>query len=461
VGHDHHFLSRLDRVSDAQVELALGLYRDHHLLRAVLDLAKLPEGAERVAISLDDARLGPFIVVARDGGFVTCLGRGMSSGALPIISRGQLDAISHKLADLRARIDFAQTVVKTKGEQHRLMQRIQNAGHTLCREDFVAISAWAPLLAPSFYIAALDTARLLEYDRGLLFRGGKRAGDTELREAYGRMFAIGHLLLLATMGDKDFLQGLDWEKHHETISSTASDQSITALSLKGAWAAAELGKPLLGSYKARFATQPPVPERMFDSLLGMLAIATRHANTASEVEKAFAAAEHAVPAAGDEPTLLRWKGDLAALARKILTGEESEKRTILIGQDMCVTLSKDADGGSPFQFKKPEDVPEDIAVTAVLTFRMDILEQTGTMMSLFAAPYAARAKPEDFYFPRHFIKAYGGEWWPERAAELLQLAGSLRYRSKKPVESKKTAGRNDPCPCGSGKKYKKCHGAGT
>ncbi|MBZ0268570.1 SEC-C domain-containing protein, partial [bacterium] len=24
--------------------------------------------------------------------------------------------------------------------------------------------------------------------------------------------------------------------------------------------------------------------------------------------------------------------------------------------------------------------------------------------------------------------------------------------------SGKTVGRNDPCPCGSGKKYKKCHG---
>jgi len=24
---------------------------------------------------------------------------------------------------------------------------------------------------------------------------------------------------------------------------------------------------------------------------------------------------------------------------------------------------------------------------------------------------------------------------------------------------RKTAGRNDPCPCGSGKKYKKCHAA--
>ena len=26
------------------------------------------------------------------------------------------------------------------------------------------------------------------------------------------------------------------------------------------------------------------------------------------------------------------------------------------------------------------------------------------------------------------------------------------------VENAQTAGRNDPCPCGSGKKYKRCHG---
>ena len=27
-----------------------------------------------------------------------------------------------------------------------------------------------------------------------------------------------------------------------------------------------------------------------------------------------------------------------------------------------------------------------------------------------------------------------------------------------PVKVAKKVGRNDPCPCGSGKKYKKCHG---
>ena len=28
----------------------------------------------------------------------------------------------------------------------------------------------------------------------------------------------------------------------------------------------------------------------------------------------------------------------------------------------------------------------------------------------------------------------------------------------KSAQTDKTVGRNDPCPCGSGKKYKKCHG---
>ncbi len=28
----------------------------------------------------------------------------------------------------------------------------------------------------------------------------------------------------------------------------------------------------------------------------------------------------------------------------------------------------------------------------------------------------------------------------------------------KPIQSDKAPGRNDPCPCGSGKKYKKCCG---
>ena len=37
---------------------------------------------------------------------------------------------------------------------------------------------------------------------------------------------------------------------------------------------------------------------------------------------------------------------------------------------------------------------------------------------------------------------------------------SQQPQRTEPVRAEKRAGRNDPCPCGSGKKYKNCHGAG-
>jgi len=41
----------------------------------------------------------------------------------------------------------------------------------------------------------------------------------------------------------------------------------------------------------------------------------------------------------------------------------------------------------------------------------------------------------------------------------LSFAGGDDSRSARPVNGGAKVGRNDPCPCGSGKKYKKCHGA--
>jgi preprotein translocase subunit SecA len=42
----------------------------------------------------------------------------------------------------------------------------------------------------------------------------------------------------------------------------------------------------------------------------------------------------------------------------------------------------------------------------------------------------------------------------------LQLSNGDGTASQKPVSNNgPKVGRNDPCPCGSGKKYKRCHGA--
>ena len=57
---------------------------------------------------------------------------------------------------------------------------------------------------------------------------------------------------------------------------------------------------------------------------------------------------------------------------------------------------------------------------------------------------------------------------PRRRTDMSQMQTTRRndlvtngeQKSNAPVRVEKKVGRNDPCPCGSGKKYKNCHGAG-
>jgi preprotein translocase subunit SecA len=47
----------------------------------------------------------------------------------------------------------------------------------------------------------------------------------------------------------------------------------------------------------------------------------------------------------------------------------------------------------------------------------------------------------------------------EKVAEPIEASHGDQAQSKKPLVKGDKVGRNDPCPCGSGKKYKRCHGA--
>jgi preprotein translocase subunit SecA len=50
----------------------------------------------------------------------------------------------------------------------------------------------------------------------------------------------------------------------------------------------------------------------------------------------------------------------------------------------------------------------------------------------------------------------------ERGDLLSQAHSNTQDQTKtQPVKVEKKVGRNDPCPCGSGKKYKQCHGKGA
>ena len=46
----------------------------------------------------------------------------------------------------------------------------------------------------------------------------------------------------------------------------------------------------------------------------------------------------------------------------------------------------------------------------------------------------------------------------QRAAMSAGQNGGGVAQKTQPIVREKVVGRNDPCPCGSGKKYKQCHG---
>ena len=71
--------------------------------------------------------------------------------------------------------------------------------------------------------------------------------------------------------------------------------------------------------------------------------------------------------------------------------------------------------------------------------------------------YNEQGDIEDIRFKFYSLKDINDE----RSEELIELGhkyAKSRIQSYKNQEKIKKIGRNDPCPCGSGKKYKKCHG---
>jgi preprotein translocase subunit SecA len=64
--------------------------------------------------------------------------------------------------------------------------------------------------------------------------------------------------------------------------------------------------------------------------------------------------------------------------------------------------------------------------------------------------------------PSTTIDALEKEFHRKKQRELEAASRSGGGDSSEPAQRRtgEKVGRNDPCPCGSGRKYKKCHGAG-
>jgi len=243
VGHDVHFLSRLERLSLPHVELAMSLYNDTPLLRYVLDALKLPEGAERIALSLGDAARGPFLVVQRDGHFVTCLAEGMGPVGLHIAQRSHIEALSQRAQELRRRMDLANRQPGPHGRSVDLFRPLFTAGPCLPREEFIAAAAWAPMMMREIFTLISDVHSDLR--RGYLAlrtKRKRRVMEPSAQRAYwNAIWALGHLSLLVGMEGRALCESIVEAETGQaamvaSISWPAVRQGICGPAMRGVWA---------------------------------------------------------------------------------------------------------------------------------------------------------------------------------------------------------------------------------
>lgn len=452
-GHAHHFLSRLDRVVRSHVELALTLYRDDGLVRFILARARLPEGSSRVAIALADARRGPFLILTRRGGFVTCLAEGMRASEMPVITRSQLDGHMARARELRAR---SEALLELGDHVRGVYRRLVDAGDELSREQIVAASASATPIRGHLMGLLARVGCGLHQLRGTLVPIVRRTANPRpaarraLRGYWNLAWASGHLAVLSALdgpGLVEMLPPIAGERG-PCFSVLTLAQGVISIALRGIWAAGKLGRELLAPYK-RALVPSSSSLVIIDAVLGLTMLALRHKRLRAEVQKVLQSP--GVWALG-QPEIT---GPLCQRALGVIAEPEKAMAAHRAhGAARLATMTRHLPEGSPWRFARAEDVPEELAMTAGVTSGRDFLMDARVLEEMVTTlPWLARARAEDLYFPRELLRALRAPWHQRHSVAMLQ-----GYCVSRPAAKPAGPTRSAPCPCESGKKFKRCCG---
>lgn len=468
MGHADHFLRRLDRVADHHVELSLTLYRDEALLKEVLSRADLPPGIGRLAISLEDPIEGPFIIVTREGRFVTCLAKGMLIGSdVALLTRPRLDAAIAKVERMRERIGQALALRESgaEGVAGRIFRRMREEGLRFCREDAETLLEVWPLVGTEGVFRLVDVMQGLRQTRKQMsyLRFEKlNSGERDFALQYGRMaWMAAHLLVLTTQAGSDiaFEAVPDIDARFLAVQSLFELSSF-AHSTRALWAVAQRPKQFVPQLKA-MRDDPRIEMRQLRELgLGVSALASPKLR--AECTKALLRDLDDDTAPGDDVLAHAEKMYLHSLGGLVRTTLENEAdfdtSAINVGRDVCAGILHSRAPTEEEAAAIPEPLARAIYANLSLPWR-----DSGDLLTKLACtlPWLARARPEELFLPRDFAQHLHPTGVEDIAGIMSAYAKSRRLDRPDPVKSAAKVGRNDPCTCGSGKKFKRCCATAT
>jgi hypothetical protein len=467
--HDEHFLRRLDRLPTSQVELALGLYRDHELVKSLLNDLSVAESVQRVAISIRDPQRGPFIVVARNGHFVTCLGEGMRVTNIPVVTSEHFDRVARRVQ--RYRDMMAEIALHPQRELRRALHRILVCGSDVSREEFRAIATWQPLLAPAFLETFLRIAGDIHGTYSCLSRRQdkfKRKDEPELHRYWQETWAMAHLTLLLGVDGGHYLRSLNDSPDLQPLLSQLSWQTIRlnviSHGLRGAWLAAKIGKPLVSPAKQVYQA-PESYVHLLDAGITLSSIGHAHRKLQSEVGKLLAKTERV--AEGPNKELFRFMHRSLAAHYEIAVKEPEISRKLLdaTADQVVDQLRRNCKKGLVNKVADEDRfraAHRDLGKMVLFRLPHPIVDEGFASLPglLLWLPSVVRMKAEEFYMPRKRIDRKRSSGSLESAIRLLeprrQLDRGFRPAIPTMLRAVPRPGRNETCPCRSGKKYKYC-----
>jgi hypothetical protein len=442
MGHDHHFLSRLDRVNRDQVDFALALYRDHERTAWILNRAHLPGEPARVALAIEAGPDTPHVIVTRDGHFVTCLGPGMSAGSWPVVSRTTLDGFSREHETHRGRHLLREKLEaerRAHGTAGSLFDRIFHGEASVSREEFLAISAFSPLMTDLYanlLAKELHAHGDIVTTTAPLFARARKAGSLApqwiptVQQAGRTFWGIQHMALLFGMHVRDLLE----RQPHRVADITrllavlAGYGGLATTFVRGSWAIANIGPVALPVCRALWYEFEGTIE-LAGSAAALASLALRHPALEPEVKALLRTPRTDGPNA---PTA-KWIGEAALLAFDPAIVDEVRN-----GRPVDAVVEETLGTWSTSRWNLYEDLNQFTQVVAML-------------------PFAVRAEAEQFYLPRERVA--DADWSPSHPCWLLATQHAAVRRSAHARKASSGPSRNGPCTCGSGKKYKRCCGA--
>ena len=458
VGHDHHFLSRLDRVSTEHVELALGLYRDTELVSHILHHAGVPDGAPRVAISLGYSEGGPFVVVTREGKFVTCLGAGMLPFSTPIVPRRRLDEIAEHVSKLQDRMRVAKQLAPG-GALDDLLELVMLSGDCVSREEIYGLFAVNAVAAPTLLKLLTDLAiGLRESLHSVLTIRRVGPEHEQLLHAYWQnSWACTHLAVLCGVecpeGYPDPLPRLDDWESRTWVSRMAISLGLIPAAIRGAWASSMAGDRVFDHYE-RMYRESEVKEPIVEAMLVLSALGMRYPSLARDAKRVLGQ-----PPGADGGAAGAWDEHHDVMLREmntIIDDPEAASVTDDIARRYVHEIGLSRPYGSPARFMWRDEVPLSIARPML---GMATLSSLGRgleiLMAMRLLSWAARVPGEDLYPPFEYLK--GLDWgWSLPKGRIIVESTKLSFTKGAPARARKEPAPNEPCPCGSGKKFKKC-----